>query len=430
MKLLIIGSGGREHALCWKIAQSPKCGQLFCTPGNGGASNEWSCPPLKADDFDALTWFAKHESIDFTVVGPENPFADGLVDRFLKAGLKIFGPTASAALIESDKAFAKELMAAAGIPTAEFSIHHSMPGALKSPLLNEYPVVIKVSGLAAGKGVIIAESPREVDHTLGNIFHLKKFGEAGSTALVEKFLEGEELSYLVITDGEDFVALPPSQDHKRIGEGDTGPNTGGMGAYAPAPIATPELCAEIEQKIVKPALAELASRGNPYRGLLYCGVIITKDGPQVLEFNCRFGDPETQALLPLLKIDLLELLIAAAKPGGIADWKKEHGDAPIWHEKKHAACVVLASDGYPAHYEKGFPIRRLDGMYPDTVIFHAGTKIQDGRHLTNGGRVLGITGIGDTLRNALDKAYYAANAIDFSGKYFRRDIGWRALRKK
>ena len=429
MKLLVIGSGGREHALCWKITQSPECEQLYCSPGNGGAANEWSCPPLMADDFDALTWFAKHEAIDFTIVGPENPLADGIVDRFQNSRLKIFGPTASAALIESDKAFAKELMATAGIPTAEFTIHHSMPEALRSHLLNEYPVVIKVSGLAAGKGVIIAESPREVDHALGNIFHLKKFGEAGSTALLEKFLKGEELSYFVITDGEDFVALPPSQDHKRIGEGDTGPNTGGMGAYAPAPLATPELCAEIEQKIVKPVLAELASRGNPYRGLLYCGVIVTEDGPQALEFNCRFGDPETQAVLPLLKVDLLELMLAAAKPGGISAWKKENGDAPIWDEKKHAACVVLASDGYPTHYEKGFPIRRLDGIYPDTVIFHAGTKIHDGQHLTNGGRVLGITGIGDSLQNALNKAYYAANAIDFSGKYFRRDIGWRALKK-
>jgi len=428
MKLLVIGSGGREHALCWKITQSPLCGKLFCAPGNGGAASSWACPPLKQDDFDALSWFAKHESIDFTIVGPEAPLVEGIVDRFNKEGLSIFGPTASAALIEGDKAFAKEMMEIAGIPTAKFTIHHSMIDALKSPLLNKYPVVVKVSGLASGKGVIVAESPREVDHALGNIFHLKKFGEAGSTALIEEYLEGEELSYFVITDGEDFVTLPPAQDHKRIYEGDKGVNTGGMGAYAPAPIASTELCAYIESHIIIPALKAMRDKGSPYRGLLYCGLIITKEGPQVLEFNCRFGDPETQAILPLLQIDLLELLMAAGQSHGITRWKQEHQSSAVWTPHKSAACVVLAAEGYPGHYEKGYPIRGIEGNYPDTVIFHAGTKLEEGQLLTSGGRVLGITGIGSTLRGALDKAYYAANAITFSGKYFRRDIGWRALK--
>jgi len=428
MKLLIIGSGGREHALCWKISQSPKCRKLYCAPGNGGAASSWSCPPLKQDDFEALIWFAKHESINFTVVGPEAPLVDGLVDRFHKEGLRIFGPTASAALIEGDKAFAKEMMAMAGIPTAEFTIHHSMIDALKSPLLAEYPVVVKVSGLAGGKGVIVAESPREVDHALGNIFHLKKFGESGSTALLEKCLLGEELSYFVITDGEDYVTLPPAQDHKRIYEGDKGPNTGGMGAYAPAPIATKELCGFIEKTIVKPALKAMRDKGSPYQGLLYCGLILTKEGPKVLEFNCRFGDPEAQATLPLLQIDLLELLVAALEPGGITKWKKDQAGKPVWKADKYAACVVLAAEGYPGHYEKGYPIRGVEGNFPDTVIFHAGTKLEEGQLVTAGGRVFGITGIGATLRAALDRAYYAANAISFSGKYFRKDIGWRALK--
>ncbi len=428
MKLLVIGSGGREHALCWKLSQSDRCTKLFCAPGNGGTSAGWSCPPLKVDDFEALNWFAKHESIDFTVVGPEAPLVEGIVNRFHKDKLRIFGPTASAALIEGDKAFAKELMDSTGIPTAKFTIHHSMVSALQSSLLESYPVVIKVSGLAAGKGVIIAESPREVDHALGSIFHLKRFGEAGSTALLEEYLTGEELSYLVITDGEDFVALPPSQDHKRIGEGDTGPNTGGMGAYAPAPIATPDLCETIEESIVKPTLEAMQKKGNPYRGLLYCGLIITKDGPKVLEFNCRFGDPETQAILPLLDVDLLELLLAATEEGGIAQWKKENGRRPIVKQGQYATCVVLAVDGYPGHYETGFPIKGLDRKFPDTYVFHAGTKIVDGKLVTNGGRVFGLTGVGKSLKEALDKAYYAANLIEFSGKYFRRDIARRVFK--
>lgn len=430
MKLLVIGSGGREHALCWKIAQSPKCRKLYCAPGNGGAASEWSCPPLKPEDFDALIWFAKHEAIAFTVVGPEAPLVDGIVDRFTKHGLKIFGPAAGAALIEGDKAFAKELMAAAKIPTARFTIHHSMPDALRSPLLDKYPVVVKVSGLAQGKGVTVAESPREVDHALGNIFHLKKFGEAGSTALIEECLVGEELSYFIITDGDDFIALPPAQDHKRLGDGDSGPNTGGMGAYAPAPIATPELCKTIEETIVKPTLKALKDKGNPYRGLLYFGLMITKSGPMLLEYNCRFGDPETQAILPLIDVDLLELMIASSEQNGISKWREKNKNRPAWNTGKSAACVVLAMEGYPGHYEKNIPIRNWDHHYKDIHIFHAGTRMDDGTLVTNGGRVFGITGVGANLQEALDKAYFAAHNIQFSGKYFRRDIGWRAMVKQ
>ncbi|NQS98102.1 MAG: phosphoribosylamine--glycine ligase [candidate division Zixibacteria bacterium] len=427
MNLLIIGSGGREHALCWKIAQSPLCDKLYCIPGNGGISAQWECPKLDGSSFEALAEFARAKNIDFTIVGPEQPLVDGIVNYFDKTGLKICGPTASAALIEGDKAFAKELMSSSGVPTARFTIHHNLVYTLESPHLKKFPAVIKVSGLAAGKGVFIVDSPREAENILTEIFARKKFGDAGSTVVVEECLTGDELSIFAITDGEDFIILPPSQDHKRIGEGDTGLNTGGMGACAPAPIGDPDTLGQIEERIIIPTLEAMRRRGTPYRGLLYCGLMITEKGPRVLEFNCRFGDPESQCVLPLIKPDLLELLLASAEEGGIARWKRKNPWEVIYTGNEYAACVVLASEGYPGSYQKGILIAGHDREYQDTIIFHAGTKYEGERFITSGGRVLGVTGLGKSLKEALDRAYSAIESINFQGKYYRRDIGWRAL---
>ena len=427
MKILIIGSGGREHALAWKLAQSPLCDELYCIPGNGGICSQFPCASIDLTDFNALSQFATDNHIDFTIVGPEQLLVDGIVDHFQEKGLKIFGPTAKAALIEGDKAFAKELMASARIPTPNFSIHHDMDSALQSKFLELFPAVIKVSGLAAGKGVTIVHSPKHAENFLTEIFMQNKFGDSGSTVVVEECFLGPELSIFALTDGEDYILLPPSQDHKPVGERDTGPNTGGMGAYAPAPLATGELSHQVETTIIQPLLKTMRQRGAPYRGLLYCGLILVDEGLQVLEFNCRFGDPETQCVLPLIKPDLLELLIACAESGGIARWKEKHGSELIYPPDQHGVCVVLASNGYPGNYDTGFHIRGLEKDYPDTIIFHAGTKFKEGEYYTSGGRVLGVTSTASTLKAALAKAYGAVHSIRYQNKYFRRDIGWRAL---
>ena len=427
MNILIIGSGGREHALCWKIAQSPLCDRLYCLPGNAGIAQRWECPPLKVDNFSGIIAFAKASEIDFTVVGPEAPLVNGIVDRFQDEGLKIFGPTSSAAIIEGDKAFAKDLMASNGIPTARFSVCHDYYGALDSPLLKRFPAVIKIAGLAAGKGVMIVSDSREVDAAFKAIFRERIFGHDGNTVVIEECLFGEEISIFALTDGTDFITFPVSQDHKRAEEGDVGPNTGGMGAYAPAPAGSREVIEEIEERVITPILKAMRDRGTPYKGMLYCGMMLTNKEPAVLEFNCRFGDPETQCILPLVKADLLEMLIAASEEGGIAQWKEKHSGEEIFTENKYAACVVLASKGYPGRYETGALIKGIDRDYPDALIFHAGTKKDGGQIITSGGRVLGVTGMGKTLGSALNKAYSAIEEIEFEGKRCRRDIGWRAL---
>jgi len=429
MKILVIGSGGREHALCWKIAQSPLCEKLYCIPGNAGISLKWDCPTIKANNFEEIISFARSSKIDFTIVGPENPLVDGIVDHFSDAGLKIFGPGAQPALLEGDKAFAKELMKSAGVPTADFTVCHDYHSALNALFEMKLPAVIKVAGLAAGKGVFIVTNSQEVETTLEDIFKKRKFGAEGNTVVVEECLHGEELSIFALTDGDDYLILPPSQDHKRIGENDTGPNTGGMGAYAPAPIGTPELISEVENKVIKPTLTSMRNRGMSYRGLLYVGLMLTRKGPQVLEYNCRFGDPETQCVLPLVKGDLLEMMIATTEEGGISKWKAGHLKDKVYTSDVYAACVILASKGYPGSYAKGILIDGLQKEYEDTVVFHAGTKMVDGKILTAGGRVLGVTSMGESLENALAKAYLVAKDIKFKGKYYRRDIGHRALKK-
>jgi phosphoribosylamine--glycine ligase len=429
MNLLVLGSGGREHALCWKLAQSPLCDKLYCIPGNGGIAQKWETASIKLNDFPALVDFARDKDIDLTIVGPEAPLVEGIVDHFIHNGLPIFGPVGNAAVLEGDKAFAKDLMATSNIPTAKFSVHHSIESAYKSPYLMQSPAVIKASGLAAGKGVAVVETYKETEAFLSDIFEKRKFGQAGSTVVIEECLRGQELSYLVATDGEDFIAFTPSQDHKRIGEGDTGPNTGGMGAYAPAPIVSKFDIEYIEEKIVAPTLKALRKKGIIYRGILYCGLMLTKHGPKVLEYNCRFGDPETQCILPLVDCDLVELLIACTEDGGIAKFKKTRKNLPIYTHNKHCACVVLSSQGYPESYQTGFKVSGLDEAPDDTLVFHAGTKLQEGNILTAGGRVFGVTGLGKSLKEALNKAYSAVDKIQFEGKYFRLDIGWRAMKK-
>ena len=429
MKVLIIGSGGREHALCWKIAQSPLCEKLYCIPGNAGIAEHWECAPVKVDNFDNVIAYAKAVGIDFTIVGPEAPLVDGIVDRFQEEGLKIFGPNSAAAILEGDKAFAKELMQENGIPTAEFRVCTDYYSALDAVMERSFPVVIKVAGLAAGKGVFIVKGTTEMEEVLTSILKDKKFGHEGNAIVVEKCLRGEELSIFALTDGENYILLPHSQDHKRIGEDDTGPNTGGMGAYAPAPAGTPEVIKSVEARVIRPLLRAMQKRGTPYHGLLYCGMILTNEGPSVLEFNCRFGDPETQCVLPLVKPDLLEMLIASSEAGGIAKWKENHKGEIISSPNEYAACVILASEGYPGSYQKGKKITGLEAILEGTVIFHAGTKKEGMDIVTDGGRVLGVTGIGATLGAALTKAYSAIRKIEFEGKYYRRDIGQKTLRR-
>jgi phosphoribosylamine--glycine ligase len=419
VKVLVIGSGGREHTLCWKLAQSQKLDELYCAPGNAGIAQVAKCIQVSAEDIPQLRDFAKLEEIDLTVVGPEAPLVEGIVDVFQEEGLKVFGPTKKAAQLEGSKAFAKRFMQRHGIPTAKFGLYEEYNDALFALKQYRYPLVIKASGLAAGKGVIICKDKSEAESTLKDIMIDNRFGEAGSEVVVEEYLKGEEASILAITDGEVYFCLTPSQDHKRLMDGDQGPNTGGMGAYAPAPVITPHLQERIEQEVLKPTLGGLMDRDTRYAGCLYLGLMITEDGPKVLEYNCRFGDPETQAVLPLLNSDLLELM-AATIDGTLGDQQIEFHDGA-------AACVVMASGGYPGKYEKGKVITGFDEVPEDVVVFHAGTAEKEGKIVTSGGRVLGVTGVGPTFENALDLAYMGVDAIEFEDKFYRKDIGKKAL---
>lgn len=421
MRILVIGSGGREHALVWKIAQSKLAQKIFCAPGNGGISQQAECIDIKAEDIKGLLDFAKKEKIDLTVVGPEAPLAKGIVDEFINYKLRIFGPTKLAAQLEASKVFAKELMAKYKVPTADFKIFDNSDEAKKYIDKKGAPCVVKADGLAQGKGVVVAKTVDEAKQAVNSIMQEKIFGESGNRVIIEDCLEGQEASIIVITDSKDVKPLASSQDHKRIFDDDKGPNTGGMGAYSPASIVTQELFQEILEKVIYPTINGLAKEGIDYTGVLYAGIMITKDGPQVLEFNVRFGDPETQAILPRLKTDLLEVMLA------VSDGKLSRFKNLLW-DGRPCVCVVCAAGGYPGNYEKDKEIFGLEEVakMKDAVVFHAGTKKQANKILTNGGRVLGVTGLGETIKEAIDKTYQAADKIHFAGMHYRKDIGKKA----
>ncbi len=421
-RVLIVGSGAREHTLAWKIAQSPHCAELIVAPGNAGTGAAFRNVPVNANDVGGIVALARAERIDLVIVGPEEPLARGLADALIAAGFPCFGPEQAGAQIESSKAWAKELLHQAHVATARADIYRELERAL--PALEEvrYPVVIKADGLAAGKGVTICATRREAEAAVRDSLAGGIFGAAGQTVLIEEYLTGDEVSVLALVDGETVVPLLPARDHKRVGDGDTGPNTGGMGAYAPTALVDDALRTQITATILQPTARALAARGITYRGVLYAGLILTADGPQVIEYNCRFGDPETQVILPLLDADLLTLCEATAH-GRLASV----ANAVRWHD---AACVgvVLASGGYPGNYPTGLPITGLDTLDRDALVFHAGTKRDDaGRTVTSGGRVLTVTAVAPTLHEARDMAYASAEHIRFDGVQYRSDIAAREL---
>jgi phosphoribosylamine--glycine ligase len=425
MKILVIGKGGREHALVWQLAQSPRVDRVFCAPGNAGTAQDGVNVPLETTDFERLIRFAKKEDIGLTVVGPEEPLALGIVDVFQKAGLRIFGPSREASQLEASKVFAKQLMRHADVPTAEFRVCDHPDPARHYIETREYPLVVKADGLAAGKGVIVCSTTEEALAAIDRIMVREEFGlPAGRQVVIEKRLEGQELSILALASGRAIVPLQPTQDHKAAFDHDQGPNTGGMGAYCPAPLATPELVQEIEQAILVPTVHALKRSRKPFRGVLYAGIMVTNQGPRVLEFNCRFGDPETQPLLMRLRTDLLDLLEAVVD-GTLEDFP----ETGLNWDPRPAVCVVLASQGYPGSYAKGKVITGLAEVaaMPDVKVFHAGTKLENGLVVTDGGRVLGVTALGDTLAEARRRAYEAVSRIHFQGMFYRRDIGDKAL---
>ncbi|MEI8175537.1 MAG: phosphoribosylamine--glycine ligase [Candidatus Omnitrophota bacterium] len=422
MKILVVGSGGREHAIVWKLAQSKRVKKIYCAPGNGGIAHLAELVPVKADDLAGLLAFSKAHAIDLVVVGPEVPLALGIVDLFAGAKIKVFGPTKELARMEASKAFSKEIMNRLGVPTAESRTFKDAAKAKDYIRTKGAPIVIKADGLAAGKGVIVAKDKEEALGAISNIMDYKVFGAAGDSVIVEECLEGEEVSILVISDGNDFVCLPSSQDHKRVFDRDEGPNTGGMGAYSPAPVVTETLYDEIERTVIAPVIKGLAAEGKPYKGVLYAGIMLTKTGPKVLEFNVRFGDPETQAILPRLKTDLVDIMEASID-GTL------RGIGELSWSPKPCVSVVMASAGYPGDYKKGYTIEGLEKAHEleDTVVFHAGTKAHDGAIVTDGGRVLGVTALGDDIAHAIRKAYRGVASIHFEGAQYRTDIGARAL---
>ncbi len=426
MKVLVVGGGGREHALVWKIAQSKNVEKIFCAPGNAGISEIAETIPIKAEDLNSLLNFAIENKIDLTVVGPELPLSLGIVDLFESKGLKIFGPGKKSAEIESSKVFAKNFMKKYGIPTANYETFTSdeINRAKNFVKSMNSPIVIKADGLAGGKGVTICESIEEAIQTIQLYLNKKIFGQAGEKIVIEEFLQGEEASVFVITDGEDFITLAPAQDYKRVFDNDRGKNTGGMGSYAPTPIIDELMLERIKSEIIKPTIEGLKNEGRTYKGCLYCGLMITKDGPKVLEFNCRFGDPETQVVLPLLDGDIIDMFFKAID-GGIKNFNYDI-------KKATAICVILASAGYPDSYETGkeiFGIEEVKKM-KDIILFHAGTKKIDGKILTSGGRVLGVTAIGgeNDFENTIKKVYTAVEKIKFDGMHYRTDIGKKAMK--
>ena len=422
MKVVVIGNGGREHAICWKIAQSPKLTKLYAAPGNAGIAEVAEIVDIAPKDQESLLKFCKREAIDLVIVGPEAPLVEGIVDRFEKEGIKIFGPSKFAAQLEGSKAFSKEMMRKLHVPTAEFEVFTSADKAMDYVAQKGVPIVIKVDGLAGGKGVAVAMSKPKAMEAIHRDMVKKVFGKAGEKIVIEECLEGEEASIIAITDGNTVDLLASSQDHKRIFEGDHGPNTGGMGAYSPAPIVTQALEKEILERVFLPIVQEFRDLGHPFKGFLYAGVMVTSKGFNVLEFNVRLGDPETQVILPRMKNDLLELILATVE-NRLADIKLEWKD-------EDCVCVVIASQGYPDEYEVGKKIAGLATAKENSAIqvFHAGTKRQDGGYVTAGGRVLNVTGCGRGMFEALSKTYDAVDKIFFDNMYYRKDIGHKAFK--
>ena len=419
MNILVIGSGGREHALYWKLSESPQTEQIYAIPGNPGMG---ASAAIALDDHAAILRFVKEHEIGLVVVGPEVPLMNGLVDELEAAGIRAFGPRANAAEIEGSKSFAKDLMKKYGIPTARYEVFTAAEPARAYIRQEGAPIVVKADGLAAGKGVIVAMTEQEALDAVDAIMEDHSFGDAGARVVIEEFMEGEEASLLAFTDGTTIRPMISAQDHKRAYDGDRGPNTGGMGTYAPAPVMTPEMTERAVEEILKPTIAAMAKEGRTYRGCLYLGLMVTADGPKVVEFNARFGDPETQVVLPLLDSDLVAIMCACAD-GTLAD-------IPIRWKDGAAVCVVLASGGYPGHYEKGQEIHGLaDAEAMGALVFHAGTAMKDGKLVTNGGRVLGVVGRGADISSAVDAAYAAATKISFKDAYYRKDIAHRALER-
>jgi phosphoribosylamine--glycine ligase len=417
MKVLLVGSGGREHAIVWKLKQSPKIEKIYCAPGNAGIAQDAQCVDIGAMEIEKLVEFAKSEGIDFTIIGMDDPLVAGIVDAFEAEGLRVFGPRKNAAIIEGSKSFSKDLMKKYNIPTAKYEVFDKYDEAKAYLLEQKMPIVIKADGLALGKGVLICSTVEEAVEGLGEIMLDKKFGKSGNTVVIEEFLVGPEVSVLSFCDGKTVIPMVSAQDHKRALDGDKGLNTGGMGTFSPSKMYTPDLAQMCMKEIFQPSLDAMAKEGREFVGILYFGLMFTKDGMKVIEYNARFGDPETQVILPRLKTDLIEIMEACVD-GRLDQMNIE------WYDNA-AVCVVEASGGYPESYEKGYPINGLEEIKKrdDIVVFHAGTKMQDGKFVTNGGRVLGITGIGKNLDEAIKIAYQGVEIVDFDKKHFRHDIG-------
>ena len=421
MKVLVVGGGGREHALVWKISQSPRVSKIYCAPGNAGISKQASLVAIKANDLKGLLGFAEEERIDLTVVGPEEPLTQGIVDLFESKGLAIFGPSRKAAQLEGSKAFAKEMMRKCHIPTASYRTFTHRGEAAAYIKKQSLPLVVKADGLAAGKGVIICRTSEEAIQAVNQMMAERMFGEAGQRVVIEECLIGEEASFLVFTDGQSLLSMASTQDHKAVFDGDKGPNTGGMGAYSPAPVVTDRVREKIMEEVLKPMIQGMAREGMPYKGVLYAGLMISDGLPKVLEFNARFGDPETQPILMRMKGDMVPVLEACIQ-GTLSQCKMD------W-DSRASVCVVMASKGYPGHYEKGKPIRGLDDVerMKDVFVFHAGTASEQSQVVTSGGRVLGVTGLGEDIGKAIERTYQAVQKIAWDGVYYRKDIGQKAL---
>lgn len=432
MRVLLVGSGGREHALAWSMGQSPLLTELYAAPGNPGIAQLATCLAIAADDVASLVQAATDHDIDLVVIGPEAPLALGLADRLTAAGIATFGPSQAAAQLESSKAWSKQFMAKYAIPTAAYRVFHSFQDAWDYAETRSFPLVIKASGLAAGKGAVIAQSLDEAEATLRAMLVEQRFGSAGAEVVIEDFLTGPEVTLLALVDGEDYLVLPAAQDHKQVYDGDRGPNTGGMGVYSPVPVFTPELEQDVIQRILQPTLRGLTREGIHYQGVLYFGLMLTDKGPQVIEYNARFGDPETQVVLPRLKNDVLELLAACAAPlnrtGSAPARLKKLAEQQLLVTKQACASVIMAAPGYPGDYPKGLPISGLEeAEAAGCLVFQAGTKQDNGRLVSGGGRILAISALGDNLQQALERAYTGVSQVQIPGAHYRRDIGHKAL---